>query len=334
MSKVRSSGVVVLGAGAAGDIVSAYVFCELLRRIFGVGRCVPAAILWERWVLDPYPGPIPRNALKGARISKCVYVSSRTRVVRDDYMFRPQASVISELYGSEIPAFTLDEGVEGMVKCVEELRSLGYKYLIALDVGGDILARGYEEDLWSPLADSMSLALADIVGDSLVAVLAPGADGELSHDYVLRRIQEIGARGGLYGALGITRDVLDIYEEVLKITHTEAGRAPYLALRGVMGDVQIRGGSRKITITPNSVVIYLLEPSKVIEENELAKNIRSTTSLTEALKTAEKLSILTELHLELEIAKTYGCGPRTTKIIDWNLIKRRVRQKIKPEPKS
>ncbi|HDN76135.1 MAG TPA: DUF1152 domain-containing protein, partial [Acidilobales archaeon] len=57
-------GVAVLGAGGAGDVVSAYMLCLMLRRLMNVRKCTPVAILWERWVIDPFPGPIPRVLLR------------------------------------------------------------------------------------------------------------------------------------------------------------------------------------------------------------------------------------------------------------------------------
>ncbi len=328
----RRHGVAVVGAGGAGDIVSAYVMCKFLRDFFSVSKCVPVAVLWERWVLDPYPGPVPRSEIVNAESSKCVYVCKDTKVVRGGgtYVFRPQASVISELLGTPIPALTLDNGVLGMLDCINELRSKGYGALMVLDVGGDILARGYEDDLWSPLADAMSLALArSFNGYSVVAVLAPGADGELSYEYVMSRIEEISSRGGLLGAIGLTRDLLRVYEEVLKITKTEAGKVPYEALRGNVGSSAIRGGSRKVKITPNSIITYLLSTNEVINDNMLAKELIGTSSIKEAVLKAEALGIPTELHLEVEIAKTYGTGPETIGKVNWSLIKEKVVKAIR-----
>ncbi len=330
ISKFKELGVAVVGAGGAGDIVSAYIMCRLLKEFYGVRKCVPIAVLWERWVLDPYPGPIPRSSILNAKFSECVYVTPETRVNRGEYEFRPQASIISEFLGAPIPAFTLENGVEGMLRCAEEVCKDGYGSLLVLDVGGDILANGFEVDLWSPLADAMSLALSYVINKySVVAVLAPGADGELSLDYVMSRIESIGSRGGLLGAIGLTIDLLDEYEKVLKATKTEAGRVPYEALRGKVGESVIRGGSRKVKITPNSIITYLLKPEEVIRDNVLAREIVSTKSLDEAVKIAEKLGIPTELHLEMEIAYTYGTGPNTLDKINWNEIKKRVVRRIR-----
>jgi len=317
----------VLGAGGAGDIVSAYVMCRVLEDLFGVKSCIPVALLWERWVKDPFPGPVPRDAVRGARVGKCVWVSRDTRVVRSgNYVFRPNASVVAEVFGGEIPAFTLEGGVLGVVECLEEVREAGYSHLMALDVGGDILARGWEPSLWSPLADAVSVAAVSHFSDSSVAILAPGADGELPADYVLKRIEEVMRRGGYLGAIGLWRDHLRIYDEILPKATTEAGKAAYHALRGEVGEVAIRDGSRTIKIGPHTPITYVLKTDTVMEVTVLPQAIKHAKNLNEILDTAHKAGIVTELDLELTIAKLYGTGPKTKP--NWLKAKQEARKTI------
>ena len=339
ISRIRDSGVAVLGAGGAGDIISAYVMCRVLEDLFGVESCVPVALLWERWVKDPFPGPVTKDAVRGARVSKCVWVSRDTYVVRPgNYVFRPNASIVAEVFGSEIPAFTLEDGVLGVVECLEEVREAGYSHLMALDVGGDVLARGWEPSLWSPLADAVSVAAVSHFSDSSVAVLAPGADGELPANYVLKRIEEVMRRGGYLGAIGLWRDHIRIYEEILPKATTEAGKAAYHALRGEVGEVAIREGSRTIMIGPHTPITYVLRTDTVMGVTVLPQAIRRTKTLNEMLNAAHKAGIVTELDLELTIAKLYGTGPGTKP--DWLKAKQEARRavfttkSIKPKLKS
>ncbi len=158
IEKFRREGVVIVGAGGAGDIVSAYVMCKVLKDLFSINRCLPLAILWERWILDPHPGPIPYNSLRNVRHGEgCIWVKSETVAVRDGYLFKPQASIVSDMVGHEIPAVTSEGGVSDLRKYYSELSELGYINILALDVGGDIIAEGKEESLWSPLTDAITL---------------------------------------------------------------------------------------------------------------------------------------------------------------------------------
>ncbi len=323
----------MVGAGGAGDVVSAYVMCEVLKDLFSITRCVPVAIPWERWSLDPYPGPIPSDAFMNAeRISRCVWVVSSTIVRRPKYRFRPQASVIAEASGNAIPVAPLDEGVESYVECLEELKGLGYGFVMMLDVGGDILARGWEPTLWSPLVDSMSVAAAIKAGDgglkTAVAILAPGADGELGSEYVMQRIAEVAKRGGFLGIIGLLKHHLSIYEHVLPKTRTEAGLAAYHALLGEMGVKTIRNGSRQVVISPATPATYLMAAEAVAEVTILPNALLNVKSVEEANEKAHKLGIVTELDLELTAARLYGTG--SSQSIDWERVRKEATINLKP----
>lgn len=301
------NGVAVIGAGGAGDVVSAYVACRVLDDLFGVRDCVPVAVLWERWVLDPCPGPIPRSLIRYASSDgPCVMVSKDTEVVRCGRPFRPQASVIASLLGGPVPGITLEFGADGVRACLRHLLSR-YRSVLLLDVGGDILGEGWEEGLWSPLTDSLILAAAADLPNTYVGIIAPGADGELPPEYVLKRMALAARLGGFLGTIGLWREHARIYEEVLPITHTEAGKAAYRALKGMMGYEEMRDGTRKAPAEPYSPIIYTFTTDSILRINKLAQNLTHTKSLAEAVKKAEELGIPTELHLETWIAKNIGC---------------------------
>jgi hypothetical protein len=297
---------VIFGAGGSGDVVSAYVVCELLRSAYGVDECVPGAVLWERWVVDPYPGPIPRQLIRSAAVRGCVYVGPNTYVERPGRAVRLTSAAVAEVAGVEVPAATLEYGVVGIRRCFDELAREGWR-VVVLDVGGDVLARGGEEGLWSPLADSLSLAAASEI-DSPLVVLAPGADGELSADYVLSRVAEVQALGGLYGVIGLWVDLVRIYERILPKVTSEASRVPYIALKGWSGDVGMRGGSRKAYVGPLSLVGFVLSSKVTASVSPLARALASTGSLADAWRALNSIGVVTELDVEVELAKVVGCG--------------------------
>jgi hypothetical protein len=84
------------------------------------------------------------------------------------------------------------------VRALREIASVeGVDCIIGVDVGGDSLASGSEEELWSPLADWVELAaVARLSG--VLAAHSPGSDGELSQSYVISRIDKVAARGGYW----------------------------------------------------------------------------------------------------------------------------------------
>jgi hypothetical protein len=63
-----------------------------------------------------------------------------------------------------------------------------------VDVGGDVLAHGHEENLASPLCDSVLLAASRFMQTPVIgAVFGAGCDGELRPAEVLERIAELAA---------------------------------------------------------------------------------------------------------------------------------------------
>lgn len=317
---LRNSKVAVAGAGGGGDVVSAYILCKVLEDIIGTRECLPIGVLWERWVVDPHPGPVPRASLRNALLDKCVWVDEDTYVVRNGYEFKPHATYVAEALGTKIPAVTLEYGVEGVYRCFSELRSEAI--VIDLDVGGDILAEGWEEELWSPLADAITLAATERAG-GLVGITAPGADGELPQETVLQRINKILQTGGYVGALGLWDHHKRVYETIIERVKTEASRAPFLALKGDVGTKSIRGGSRTVDVNVSTLMTFLLRSEQVIKLNKLAQRIKYTRSLAEAWVEARRLGIPTELDLEVVVARKYGVGPGITP--EWNTVRTIVR---------
>lgn len=326
VTKLREAeNVVVVGAGGGGDVVSAFVFCKVLEDVVGVRECHPLAVLWERWVVDPYPGPVPVASIRNAKLSKCVWVREDTYVLRGRYSFKPHAAYVAEKLEREIPAVTLERGVSGVYECFKELVKDGESVLIDLDVGGDILAEGWEDDLWSPLADAITLAATAKVG-GLVGVTALGADGELPQHVLLQRISEVISVGGHVGVIGLWAHHASFYEDLIDRVKTEASRAPYLALKGYVGSKKIRGGSRTIDVNALTLVTFLLESESLMKINKLAQAVSHTNSLAEAWSISKKLGIPTELDLEVIASKKYGVGLEANP--EWDVVRSLVKKSI------
>ncbi|MEM0361332.1 MAG: DUF1152 domain-containing protein [Sulfolobales archaeon] len=289
----------IIGIGGGGDIASAYVLCMVFKDFFKVDLCLPIAVLWERWVVDPVAGPPSKSLIRNATIRECAYITDKSYVSRGFYTYKPQAAVLASLTNNVIPSITLEYGVEGYVRCLNELASdYSLDCFIGLDVGGDILAEGWEDGLGSPLTDAMGLAALSNF-KSFIAVLAPGADGELPQEYVLSKISELAKRGGYIGSIGLWTNYLRRMEEVTSKVETEAGRIPVIALKGFDGIYSIRSGLRKVRVNIVSTILFLLNTNTLYKSSKLALSLTSTKNLAEAIKKAEELSVVTEFHTEL-----------------------------------
>ncbi|WP_416072303.1 DUF1152 domain-containing protein [Streptomyces sp. ME18-1-4] len=102
-----------------------------------------------------------------------------------------------------------------------------------LDVGGDVLARGDEPTLKSPLVDSLTLAACGQV-NAAVRLLAAGTglDGELSHEDLQ----------GMLGPLvhAFTAEDAEPISSVLEWHPSEATGMLAAAARGVRGTCEVR----------------------------------------------------------------------------------------------
>lgn len=144
------------------------------------------------------------------------------------------------------PAIGLLNPADGVAAVTKELKQLlhagNFKHVFFVDVGGDVVTEGAEEDrqtLWSPVLDQMmnfvSVRLArDFHTRTLVAGL--GGDGEITHDRFMKQHDAIAAEGGFFGGIAFPLDGIDWYRELLTSAKTETSRQIMVALDHILQD--------------------------------------------------------------------------------------------------
>ncbi len=308
------SRVLVVGVGGGGDSLGALILYHKLKAL-GV-RVLLGNVVWERFVLDPFPGPVPLEQVVNAEVlgRSVALVDGSSYVDRYGYRFKPQIVRASEILGEKTVFLDITKGVVGLVEAFNVVSErLGVEAIVGVDVGGDILALGYEDDLWSPLADSISLgALSKTRVPSMIAVLAPGADGELSQQTVLTRISEVAREGGLIGVYGLTRREYRVLRKHLDMFTSEASKIPFEAFEGYVGEKSIRVGSRKVEVNMVSTTLYLLDVSVTYNRSVMAKLVSETRSVEEARRALNRHCIYTELDLEEELYRLRTQGGAIT----------------------
>lgn len=305
LEELRGKSVLVVGIGGGGDALGALLVLLRLRSL-GV-RAILGCVVWERFVLDPFPGPVPMEQFVNAEIlgRAVAMVDVSSYVDRYGYRFKPQIVRASEILGEKVLSFDLSKGEVGLTEALDLVgEKLGIDAIIGVDVGGDVIASGCEDELWSPLADSISLgALYKTKIPAAIAVLAPGADGELSQGKVLERISEIAKLGGLIGVYGVTRSEYKVLRKYLEMFVSEASKIPFEAFEGGYGRKGIRMGSRLVEVNVVSATFYILDVELVYRSNLLANLISGTRSVEEARARMNKHCIYTELDLEEDLYK-------------------------------
>ncbi len=308
--------VLVVGIGGGGDTLGALL---VYLKIKGLGgKPVLGNVVWERLVLDPFPGPIPVEQLVNAEIigRSIAIVNSNTYVDRYGYTLKPQIVIASEVLGEKTVFLDVSKGEEGLLEALDAaMDKLGVEAIVGVDVGGDAIAIGCEEDLWSPLADAISVsALYRSRAPSIVTILAPGADGEMSQQQLIKRISEIASQGGLIGVYGVNRREYKVLKRISGKFASEASKIPIEAFEGLMGYKKIRWGSRTVEVNPISMTLYALDTGTVYNMSKLAPAVHGTKSIDEARRRLNDRCIYTELDLEEDLASLRDKGGTLTAV--------------------
>ncbi|MGW0081878.1 DUF1152 domain-containing protein [Streptomyces sp. NPDC003393] len=279
----------IVAAGGGGDAVAAAM---LDAALYGDGdQAVILTYAWDRLLIDPVPGPRGADNFTGLEpLTQAVWaVPVQARPIA------PAGSTLPRL-AAELPnTFALldpHRGVEGVTLQLEELVShLEPASIDLLDVGGDILARGDEPTLKSPLADALTLAAACQVNAPIRLLIAgPGLDGELPAD-------------DLRPLLGpavhtLTAEDVEPISTVLEWHPSEATAMLAATARGVRGTCEVRDAGLPVPLTDEGPRIHSVDLDDALSRNNLARAITTTTSLDEVEAHSREVCGFSEIDYE------------------------------------
>lgn len=288
----------VIGIGGGGDVIGTIPTARYLRWL-GLNTLL-GGTTWERYVVDPEPGPRRMDEIVDIKLLSDTVglANSKTQTTKG---IRFTESIVAEVLGAETMLVDLNQGVQGIISGLNEaMEKLGIDLFVGIDVGGDVLAEGTEQGLYSMLSDSMMLAaMVNLKAPAVLGVLGYGSDGELGFQRLNETIARIASYGGLVGARGLTPDDLKVLDEVIKNTKTEATALAVEAAKGKVGEVEIRGGHRKVLLTPACAVTFFFDPRVIFERvSKVAKELVQTKSLDEAQEVLERMGVPSELTFE------------------------------------
>lgn len=314
--KSRTKRVLVIGIGGGGDIVGAIHTYLWLKRL-GT-RAFLGAIPWERFTIDPLPGPIKLCEIRNAEIlgKFSAKVNGESRAFRGGNFIYFQAACVAERLGISVYVVDGSGGAQSISEGFQELiEILNIDLIIGVDVGGDVLATIEDaQDLWSPLMDSLALAaLAKITNvDTALAIHGISADGELPLPRALERVSQIAKLGGIIQIYGLSKADLPILEKVLRKCYTEASKIPIDVFKGLYGTISIRSGSRVVDASVVQAMTILLDTKVLFELSPLAKAVAHTSSIEEANEVLHRLGLYTELDLERDLYELMNRGVEIT----------------------
>lgn len=269
----------LVAAGGGGDAIGAAMIAAG-PEVLNDGVCGIATFSWDRLLIDPRPGPRAAEDFAGlGRPADHVHI-----VTAASRPIPPAGSTLPRLAGSmpEERLFLLDPsgGGEGLHKQIRSAAShLGADRVLLVDVGGDIIARGDEPELKSPLADG--LAAAACMGLDIpveVAVAGPGLDGELTADRVRTALRQAGGRKATVLGPAHARRAAS----ALDWHPSEVSGLLAAAADGIRGVVEIRDGGTPIELDDRSAEVWLVPLQALINRSMLIAPLAATGTLTAA----------------------------------------------------
>ncbi|MFI9425798.1 DUF1152 domain-containing protein [Streptomyces achromogenes] len=279
----------IVAAGGGGDAVAAAMLHAALYGDEDFGVILTYA--WDRLLIDPVPGPRGARDFTGLRpITPTV-----SAVPAEARPIAPAGSTLPLLAAALPHTFALldpGQGTVGITCQLEELIShLEPVSIDLLDVGGDILARGDEPTLKSPLADALTLAAASQVNAPVRLLIAgPGLDGELPPDELRP----------LLGPLVHTLTAKDVgpVSSILEWHPSEATAMLAATARGVRGTCEIRDAGLLVPLTDEAPRVHEVDLGQALTRNNLASALRDTTTLNEAEAHSREICDFSEIDYE------------------------------------
>ena len=292
----------LVGIGGGADVIGA-IPTKLHLESFGI-KCVLGGIPWERYSIDPFPGPRPFDQIVNVvNINDSLCWATEKTKTQDGLFF--SESKASKVLKEKILLVNIFNSSTKIAKDLKEFcKKNKIDLIVGIDVGGDVIAKGDEPGLSSPLADSIMLSALKKVEtsvDTKIAVLGYGSDGELLPYELNSSLSIISKKKGLIGMLGINADSQRIMKKLIAKIETDASRIPTLAFSGTYGPSKIRRGRIEIDVHPFSQITVYLKTKVIFKDISLsARLVHKSLNIWESNKILLKNGFKTELDFEIK----------------------------------
>lgn len=275
------SNTLYVAAGGGGDVLGAVMVA--LSRGARLSDLSIASYAWERKRFDPAVGPRGPSDFDGLeRVGPDVWrITPETRLRRG----RSFLPALAARLGCSLYLLDPEAGVGGLSRQMDSIaQRVGARKLGLVDVGGDILARGREPGLRSPMADSMALAAAHVSGlASRVLAVGIGLDGELT-------ATEAGAAKGVATrqqaradpVVRVTPASARVIQQCLAWHPSEVAGLTCMAALGFTGVAEVRGDGMHVRLRGGSADIHAFETSWLFERSTVARALVGTSTFDEA----------------------------------------------------
>jgi hypothetical protein len=294
----------VLGIGGGGDVVGALALarlCEELGTEFVLG-----GVSWERYAIDPHPGPRAIAEIRDAHPLAPAAVLAGPETSTPEGIRFCEAGMAAHL-GRPTVLVDINPGPDRAGDSIAAAaRALDCDLAVYVDVGGDVLAHGDEPGLASPLCDAVMLAAAARAAvelPGLGVVFGAGCDGELLPSEFTQRLADLAAAGGWLGAWGLSQPVADELEVAAREIPTEATLQAVRCARGETGERPIRNGRMTAHLSPLGALALFFDVEIAAHETApLVRAVAGAGDLEHARAALERIGVHTELDYQRERA--------------------------------
>ena len=299
---------IVLGIGGGGDIIGTLPTVNLLET--NGTQCVLGGLSWERFTIDPDPGPRKlEEARNVSEINDVVWRCNKDSLTRMGARFAEAG--MAEVLEEETLLVDISYGPNKVFEGITDVaQKLGADLVVGIDVGGDVLGFGDEKGLMSPLADAIMTAALyrqSFRMPTIMGVFGFGSDGELSKEELERSFGIIARNNGMLGSWGISTKTLKLMEKAVSVIPTEASRGPVEYAKGAFRTTSIRDGRRRVALDISSTVTFYVDPRVVYEKiSKPAQAVYGCETIEEANTKLNEAGIRTELDIEMELYENLG----------------------------
>jgi len=300
LKKIKKA--LIIGIGGGADIVGTIPMKSYLEE-HGI-ECYLGGLPWERYSIDPYPGPRRFSEIQKKRNfnQSICFITAKT-LTKDGLQF--SESKVANFVKNKIIFVNIFNSIRSIAAdLIEFINDKKIDYVVGVDVGGDVLALGDEKGLASPLADSIMLNVLKIIEAKCLThlgVLGYGSDGELKISEINKCMAIASSKKGLVGSVGLSTDAYKTMKEIVKKVETDASRIPLLSFEGSYGNHPIRRGRIQVEVHPMSQITFLFSPTIVFKNlSKPARLISKSKSFYEANEILLTNNISSEFNYEVK----------------------------------
>lgn len=263
----------IVACGGSGDLVTAL---SLVLSGARQDTVVLATPVWERFALDPHPGPRDHHNIKKLARDKGGWRITQWTNLPGGFSPLPRFAAAC---GLPLMFLSLSHGVVGLTAQLDRIaRSYGTSDVDLVDTGGDVLARGDEPGLVSPALDAALLAaLANLPCATSVTCAGLGLDGELTEMELVRLIREIPPQSADFVTCTLASEVYRRFSWF----PSEASLMMLLAAMGCEGTVDVSDKGHPVVLDDRASVAYSFSLPMVAERSTLARVVAGCKSFTD-----------------------------------------------------